>query len=161
MASSRAGSVACLLVLDGSEVAVATTTSDRVAQDIRERAEQLRGELAERERVFRAEAQRMRDELARLDGALRAMGGAPVVLGGGDERPSVFPRGQSKARILGVVGERAGVSAAEVAQATGIASATVSSTLAKLASSGEVLREQLPGGRVDFRLPDRRSGEGQ
>ena len=142
---------------------MATTTLDRVAQDIRERAEQLRAEIAERERVFRAETQRVRDELARLDGALRAMEGKPEAPGRGSDRARVSraPRGQNKARILGVVGERSGVSAAEVAQATGIASATVSSTLAKLASSGEVLREQLPGGGVGFRLPDRRSGEGQ
>ena len=142
---------------------MATTTLDRVAQDIRERAEQLRAELAERERVFRAETQRVRDELARLDGALRAMGEEPEVPGrrGARVSGSRAPRGQNKARILGVVGERSGVSAAEVAQATGIASGTVSSTLAKLASSGEVLREQLPGGGVGFRLPDRQAGDGQ
>ncbi len=140
-----------------------TTTLDRVAQDIRERADQLRAELAERERVFRAETQRVRDELARLDGALRAMEGDREVPGrGGEQAPiSRAPRGQNKAKILDVVGERSGVSATEVAQATGIASATVSSTLAKLASAGEVLREQLPGGRVGFRLPDRQAGAGQ
>ncbi len=44
---------------------------------------------------------------------------------------------------------------------TGIASATVSSTLAKLASAGEVLRDQLPGGGVGFRLPDSQPGDGQ
>ena len=145
---------------------MATTTLDRLAQDIRERADQLRAELAERERVFRAETQRVRDELARLDDALRAMGEEPEVPGRRGARVSAArapraPRGQNKARILGVVGERSGVSAAEVAQATGIASATVSSTLAKLASSGEVLREQLPGGGVGFRLPDRQAGDGQ
>ncbi len=59
-----------------------------------------------------------------------------------------------------MVGERSGVSAAEVAQATGIASATASSTLAKLVSAGEVLREQPPGGGVGFQLPDRQSGIG-
>ncbi len=142
---------------------MATTTLDRVAQDIRERADQLRTELAERERVFRAETQRVRDELARLDGALRAMEGDLNMPYRGGERASALraPRGQNKARILGVVGERSGVSAAEIAKATGIASATVSSTLAKLASAGEVLREQLPGGGVGFRLPDPQPGEGE
>ncbi len=139
------------------------TTLDRVAQDIRERADQVRAELAERERVFRAETQRVRDELARLDGALRAMEGDHEVPGPRGARAPVprAPRGRNRARILGVVGERSGVSAAEVAQATGIASATVSSTLAKLASAGEVEREQLPGGGVGFRLPDRPSGDGR
>ncbi len=142
---------------------MATTTLDRVAQDIRERADQLRAELAERERVFRMETQRARDELARLDGALRAMEGDLDMPYRGGERASASraPRGQNKARILGVVGERSGVSAAEIAQATGIASARVSSTLAKLASADEVLREQLPGGGVGFRLPDPQPGDGQ
>ncbi len=134
-----------------------------MAQDIRERADRLRAELAERERVFRAETQRVRDELARLDGALRAMEGDLEMPSRGGERASASraPRGQNKARILSVVGERSGVSAAEVAQATGIASATVSSTLAKLASAGAVLRDQLPGGGVGFRLPDSQPGDGQ
>ncbi len=140
-----------------------TTTLDRVAQDIRERADQLRTELAERERVFRAETQRVRDELARLDGALRAMEGDLDMPYRSVERASTSraPRGQNQARILGLVGERSGVSAAEIAQATGIAPATVSTTLAKLASANEVLREQLPGGGVGFRLPDGQPRDGQ
>src|SRR3712207_3960692 len=98
-------------------------TLERVAQDIRERSEQVRRELAERERAHRAETQGLRDELARLDAALRAMGGDAT--GVEPERPSRrrAPRGQNRAKILAVVSERSGVSAAEVAQSTGIASA--------------------------------------
>ncbi len=129
------------------------STLDRVAQDIRGRAEQLRGELAERERAYRAETQQLRDELGRLDAALRVMGDESYGAGratSGRVTPRA-PRGENKARILAVLGERPGVSAAEVAQATQIASATVSSTLAKMTAAGEVLKEQLPGGHVGYR----------
>ncbi len=76
--------------------------------------------------------------------------------GGQPERSSRprAPRGQNRAKILAVVSERSGVSAAEVAQSTGIASPTVHSTLAKLASGGEVVKEQLPSGGAGYRLPD-------
>jgi len=136
---------------------------ERVAGEIRERAAQVREELAERERVFRDETQRLRDELARLDGALRAMGHEremPERGQRGSARAVRARRGQNRARILEVVGERSGVSSAEVAQATGIAASTVSSTLARLASEGEVLREQLPGGGIGFRVADRSTGDG-
>jgi hypothetical protein len=53
------------------------TTLERVARDIRERADQLRAELAEREREYREATGPMREELARLDGALRAMEDPP------------------------------------------------------------------------------------
>ncbi len=129
-------------------------TLDRVAQDIRGRAEQLRGELADRERAYRAETQQLRDELGRLDAALRVIGDESY---GAQPAParrvaSRAPRGQNKAKILAVLGERPGVSAAEVAQATQIASATVSSTLAKMTAVGEVLKEQLPSGGVGYRM---------
>jgi len=133
---------------------VAVVVLDRVAEEIRERAAQLREELAERERVFREETQPLRDELARLDAALRAMEQEPRGQRSGVPAAPArvrAPRGQNRERILGVVGERAGVSAAEVAQVTGIAPGTVATTLAKLASAGEVVREQLPGGGVGFR----------
>ncbi len=57
---------------------MATTTLERVARDIRERADQLRAELAEREREYREATGPLREELARLDGALRAMEGPPA-----------------------------------------------------------------------------------
>ncbi len=96
-----------------------TTTLDRVAEDMRARAARLRAEVAERERVFRAETQRVREELTRLEGALRAMEGDAEVPGRSGEHPLVprAPRGRNEARILGVMGERSGVSAAGVALA--------------------------------------------
>ena len=139
----------------GREGRTMATTLDRVAQDIRERAAQVRKELAERERVYRAETEQLRDELARLDAALRAIGDEPAVpeRRGAGSRASRARRGQNKAQILDMVAARCGVSAAEIAQATGIASATVSSTLAKMASSGQVVKEKLPSGGVGFALP--------
>ena len=135
-----------------------TTTLDRVAEDIRGRAEQLRHELAERERAYRAETQQIRDELARLDAALRAMGDEARVPERRVASPSGprAPRGQHKAKILDVVSERSGVTPAEIAQATGIASATVYSTLAKMTSAGDVVKEELPSGGVGFRIAGER-----
>jgi len=139
---------------------VAVVVLDRVAEEIRERAAQLREELAERERLYREETQPLRDELARLDAALRAMSpesGEPRPAGSAAPPRARAPRGQNRERILAVVVERAGVSAAEVAQVTGIAPGTVATTLAKLASADEVVREQLPGGGVGFRLANGRA----
>ncbi len=50
-----------------------------------------------------------------------------------------------------MVAERPGVSAAEIAHARQIASATVSSTLAKMTAAGEVLNEEPPSGGVGSR----------
>jgi DNA-binding protein H-NS len=89
------------------------TTLERAAQDIRERSEQVRRELAERERAYRVETQQLRDELGRQDEALRAMGtnadavepSRPVV------RSRRGPRGQNRAKVLAVepiaIGRRA------------------------------------------------------
>jgi len=132
------------------------TTLDRVAEDIRQRAEQVREELAERERVYRAETQQLRDELARLEGALRAMSQDGTAAESRARRASErrAPRGENKAKIRRLVSERSGVSAAEIAHATGIASATVYSTLAKLVQADEVVKEQLPSGTVGYRLSE-------
>jgi DNA-binding IclR family transcriptional regulator len=54
---------------------------------------------------------------------------------------------------VAVARERPGATAGELAAATGIARATVSSTLARLVSSGALERTQLPGGGVGFRVP--------
>ena len=76
------------------------TTLDRVAEDIRERAKQVRAELAEREHAYRPETQPLRDELVRLDAAVQAIGGHPPAA----ERPTAgtparrAPRGQNKTK---------------------------------------------------------------
>jgi hypothetical protein len=51
------------------------------------------------------------------------------------------------------IGVRKGVTAGELAVATGIARATVASTVARLAGIGTLERVELAGGGVGFRLP--------
>jgi len=71
----------------------------------------------------------------------------------GTERSARAPRGQNAARILDVVAERPGVSAAQVAEASGLAKPTVATALSKLAQDGRVQREELSPGRVGWKLP--------
>jgi Fic family protein len=99
-------------------------------------------------------------ETKRLEAALAALGGnraersrAPRP---GRSRRSAAqpraPRGANRAAVVGVVSQRPGVSAAEVAGATGIARATVGSTLSKLAADGVLERVELPAGGRGYRL---------
>src|SRR5215218_1421202 len=61
------------------------------------------------------------------------------------------PRGQNLRRIREVIDERPGATAGEISAATGIARPTVAATLGKLVGSGELVRSELPAGRVGFR----------
>jgi DNA-binding transcriptional ArsR family regulator len=64
-------------------------------------------------------------------------------------------RGQTKSAVLAALGDGTAMTAGEVAAATGLARATVSTTLSKLAKSGDVLKAQrgyrlpTPGGPGD------------
>ena len=62
-------------------------------------------------------------------------------------------RGANRNAILALVAGRSGVTAGEVAEATGIVRSTVSPTLARLVSTGAVERVELPGSGVGFRAP--------
>ncbi len=133
------------------------TTIEQVARDIQTRAEQVRAALAEREEAYRRETQEMRDELARLDAALRAITGGSQ---GSGYRTNTSPasaprakRGENRSKILSVVGERPGVGTAEVAQSTGIAKPVVYSTLAKLTQVGDIEKIDV-NGSPGYRIPD-------
>ncbi len=133
------------------------TTIEQVAQDIQARVEQIRAALAEREEANRRETQDMRDELARLEAALQAMSGesrTPQRQSGTSRAPAQrAKRGENRKKILSVVGERPGTSAAEVAQSTGIAKPVVYSTLAKLTQAGDIERIDV-NGSPGYRVPD-------
>jgi len=66
------------------------------------------------------------------------------------------PRGANRDAILSAVGERAGVTAAEIATATGIEKNVVYSTLGKLVRGGAVEAFELPSGRKGHRIPTAR-----
>src|SRR4051812_19367311 len=61
------------------------------------------------------------------------------------------PRGENLRRIRALVTERPGATAGEIASATGVARATVASTLGKLARDGELEKTKLPSGGVGYR----------
>jgi hypothetical protein len=122
--------------------------------------ERIIRELRERKEAARAAY----EESVRLQAALDALGGTGAGGGGAATVTAVAPapapgaaparrtaRGENRRRILAVVEERAGASAGEVAQVTGIARPTVASTLGKLAGDGEVVRVERPAGGVGFR----------
>jgi Fic family protein len=121
----------------------------RIEREIRERKEQSRAAYEE--------AQRLESALAAL-GSGADNGKTPSAPGRRQRRAGHRStagkrarRGQNLAKIRDAVRERPGVSAGEVAQATGIAKPTVASTLGKLVKGGELERTELPGGGVGFR----------
>ena len=105
---------------------------DQIRADIHNRMEELRPVM---------------EEYQRLSTADRALGNQK-----GNERPFVqstgrrgrrapsfsrrAPRGQNRAAILALVGERPGVSVGEIASVTGIAKPTVYATVSKLKRDG-------------------------
>jgi DNA-binding transcriptional ArsR family regulator len=65
----------------------------------------------------------------------------------GGRRPA--PRGQNKAKILAALKEGEPMTATEIARATGISAGTVSTTLNKMAKTGELTKAER-----GYRLPD-------
>ena len=62
------------------------------------------------------------------------------------------PRGANREAVLRVVGERPGVSAAEISAASGVQPNTLSSLLRTLVTKGELEKRPLPGGRAGYAL---------
>jgi hypothetical protein len=60
------------------------------------------------------------------------------------------PRGANREAILKLVGERPGVSAAEIADVTKITRAVTYNTLSKLVQQGQLAKTELPGGQTGY-----------
>ncbi|MEA2464568.1 MAG: hypothetical protein QOJ98_2315, partial [Acidobacteriota bacterium] len=69
------------------------------------------------------------------------------------------PRGANRAAVLGVVGERPGVSASELSTASGVTRPVLYALLKTLEGRGEVVKEELPGGVAGYRLTTDASSE--
>jgi len=123
---------------------------DRILEEIRERKDASSAAYEESQRLHRA--------LAALDeqrGPGRLPDGRRPGRRGGSparQRRRAAP-GANRDAILAVVRDRPGVTAAELSSTTGIARATVSSTVARLVAVGALDRTSLPSGGVGFRLP--------
>src|SRR4051812_37834712 len=61
------------------------------------------------------------------------------------------PRGANREAILTLVGERPGVSAAEISDVTKISRAVTYNTLAKLVDQGRLEKAELPGGMTGYK----------
>jgi sugar-specific transcriptional regulator TrmB len=61
------------------------------------------------------------------------------------------PRGANREAIMTVVGERPGVTAAEIADVTKISRAVTYNTLAKLVEQGRLDKTELPGGQTGYK----------
>jgi hypothetical protein len=140
-----------------------TDLLDRVIAEIDGRLRDLRGAFDEHERLTDARAAlatngRPAKAIAKTETpatkAARAQRSARPARQG--STPKRAPRGENRRKILGVISDRPGVSAAEIASVTGVKKTVTYSTLTKLVADG--LAEKVEIGSVaGYRVP--RPGE--
>lgn len=129
---------------------------ERIQAEIRERLD------ASREAV--REYERLRAALEALDGAARPASrgdrsqATPVARSrarrraksGGSRKRA--PRGANREAVLQVVGERPGITASELAAASGVAKPTLYTLLSSLTKQDVLQRQELPGGQSGYRI---------
>ena len=138
----------------------ATTVIDRIRQDIQERLEQLLAEadklrralvaLDPRERSIPPRAKRAKPRLASKEPARKPSSPKTVspkptaaqTRTRTESPPARAARGATKAKVLGALSSDEALTAGEVAKATRLGRATVSTTLSKLAKSGEIAKAE-------------------
>jgi hypothetical protein len=133
---------------------------DEMVHGIRARLNELAPAVAEYERLQAADAalngsgrQSSERSAARAAAQARRRRGAragQAVRASGPSAPRVR-RGENKAAVFGVIGERPGVTVSEIAQVTGIAKPLVNNTTRAGVERGELERVALPGGLSGFR----------
>ena len=69
------------------------------------------------------------------------------------------PRGANREAVLAVVRERPGVTASELAAASGVTGGTLYSLLRRLTEQGELTKRELPGGQTGYALAANASPE--
>ena len=138
---------------------------DRIRHDIQERLDQLLAEadrlrraliaLDPRERPTTPPAERARPRAASQQPAAKPSSAKPAVPKPPSTRtraasaPARSASGATKAKVLSALSNDGALTAGEVAKATGLARATVSTTLSKLAKSGEIAKAER-----GYRLPE-------
>lgn len=128
---------------------------DSTRRELRERLAELRPLVSEYERLDEAEralTSSARDRQSR-DGVRRRH---PRQRDRRERsRPAASSTRQSAANreaLLAVIGERPGVTKAELKESTGVSSAGVAQSLRRLLGRGEVRQESPPGGDIGYRL---------
>ena len=127
-----------------------------IAQQVKARIKQIEEQLRQQLKLS-DELERLRDALSRLEGEARSRvsavrrSGKPAVTPAGSARrarvakpasvPARAPRGENKAKLLDALKDGP-MTASEIAKATGIATATVSTMLTRMVKAGELAKAQ-------------------
>jgi DNA-binding transcriptional ArsR family regulator len=124
-----------------------------IVEQVKERLKRIEDEFSQHERLA-VEVERLRDVVVDLERAVVSwLGGGhpPAAKPTEPAKPLTTratkasartPRGQNKAKILETLKGRRPMTASEIAKATGISAATVSSTLTKMAKTGELAKAE-------------------
>ncbi len=134
-----------------------TDLLDSIRKELRARVEELRPLVSEYERLQEAE-RALTDGTPRRPARARRARRTPVAARGrapqsAAQRSSTrAARAATREQILGVVGERPGISKGELKQVTGLSGAAVAQNLRRMIGRVELLEEHLAGGEVGYRL---------
>jgi CRP-like cAMP-binding protein len=123
-----------------------------IVDQVKARLRQIEAQLSQHQRLA-DELERLRDVVRDLERAVvsRVSGGHPPATTPSERArqpsavrhataPARTPRGQNKAKILEALKGRPPMTASEISKVTGIPAATVSTTLTKMAKTGELLK---------------------
>ncbi|MDA0162488.1 hypothetical protein OM076_19600 [Solirubrobacter ginsenosidimutans] len=132
-------------------------------RDLEQRLKEVERELANVDPLLR-ERDRLRSALATPPFATTATTAASARVTTKSASPRKVkpraPRGANREAIVRVVGERPGVSAAEISDVTKISRAVTYNTLAKLIEQGQIAKTELPGGQTGYKPGDGAPSEG-
>jgi len=130
---------------------------DRISAEIRDRLDASRAAVAEYERLAAARrALDGTDGSARAAGRMRRQQDAAPGQGRTTRRPPArkrAARGANREAVLRVVGERPGVTTAELAAASGVERNTLYALLSTMTKAGQLERRELPGGKTGYAPP--------
>lgn len=129
-------------------------------RDLEQRLKEVDRQLAGVEHLMR-ERERLQTALSLPPFAAPSRGRAGVIKGTSPRKARTrAPRGANREAILSVVGERPGVSAAEISDVTKISRAVTYNTLAKLIEQGKLSKTELPGGQTGYKPAEPAPAEG-
>jgi hypothetical protein len=128
---------------------------DSIQRQLRERLDELRPLVSEYERLQAAEAALGAGAFRRPTSADRGgeRGSQPRRRAGGRTSTSAS-REANREKVLALVGERPGITKAELREAAGLTGAGVAQNLRRLLASGQLREEALPAGQSGYRVSE-------
>jgi hypothetical protein len=131
---------------------------ESIQRQLRERLDELRPIVSEYERLDAAEKALDGDPAGRPAKADRGDGGESERgrrrRRGGRRASRPASRAATRERVLTIVGERPGITKAELKGAAGLTGAGVAQNLRRLLDRGELREEALPSGDTGYRVDD-------